>query len=601
MKPYEQMSRDELLHELNRKNECAERNSATTLRLLNLLNSGSASHELMASLLCFFQELSGCDAVGIRLAEGADYPYFETRGFPADFVQGENYLCTRDLNGQLTRDGIGNPILECICGNVLCGRFDPEQPFYTDNGSFWCNSTSDLLATVTEGELMARTRNRCNRAGYESVALIPLRNNGSTIGLMQFNDRRRGRFSADFITQVERLADSMAIAVVRREAEQALRMANNYNRSLIEASLDLLVAIGPDGRITDVNRATELATERSREELIGTVFADYFTEPDRARAVHRLVFQLVQVRDYAMHIRRSDGAPLPVLYNASVYRDASGRAVGVLATARDITERKKMQDALIENQRDLQLANECLEQRVGERTAELQDAIREQESFSYSVSHDLRAPLRHMNSFSAMLIEDFGDQLPPQALHYLGRISAASNRMGVLIDHLLELSRVTRAKTRMGAVDLSELAAATLCMFRETEPERRVEETIENGVTVLGDKSLLRQLLDNLLGNAWKYSSKNPSARIAFGKTRVSGQETYFVSDNGAGFDMAYRERLFKAFERLHGAEFEGVGIGLATAQQIVKRHGGRIWAEGIVNEGATFYFTLPPCMPAHG
>jgi light-regulated signal transduction histidine kinase (bacteriophytochrome) len=242
----------------------------------------------------------------------------------------------------------------------------------------------------------------------------------------------------------------------------------------------------------------------------------------------------------------------------------------------------------------MKLANELLEQRVRERTADLEAAIRAQESFSYSVSHDLRAPLRHINSFSAMVIEEFGDQVPPVAHEYLDRICAASSRMGALIDHLLELSRVTRAELAPGLVDLSELASSTLRMFVETEPHRDADLVVEPGITVMGDQALLRQLLENLLGNAWKYTSQKGEARIEFGKAVVSGQETYFVRDNGAGFDMTYLSKLFKAFERLHGAEFEGIGIGLATAQRIIQRHGGSIWAEGVVDEGATFYFTLP-------
>lgn len=270
----------------------------------------------------------------------------------------------------------------------------------------------------------------------------------------------------------------------------------------------------------------------------------------------------------------------------------------VTAVLRNITERKEIEYALVQKQTELELANELLEQRVMERTEELEAAIRAQESFSYSVSHDLRAPLRHMNSFSAMLVEDFGAALPPEARRYLDRIRGASEKMGMLIDHLLELSRMSRAELKMGTVDLSELADATLRMFRETDPQRQVEQEIEPGLKVLGDSPLLRQLLDNLLGNAWKYTSKRPLGSIRFSRVNICGQEAYCVADNGAGFEMMYQDKLFRPFERLHGSEYEGVGIGLATAQRIVHRHGGKIWCEGRVGEGAAFYFTLPHCCP---
>jgi signal transduction histidine kinase len=266
----------------------------------------------------------------------------------------------------------------------------------------------------------------------------------------------------------------------------------------------------------------------------------------------------------------------------------------IIKSRLDLLQRKQMELDLLQSQNDLQMANVLLEQRVSERTADLQASMRQLESFSYSVSHDLRAPLRHINSFSAILIEEYAQHLPKEARNYLDRIRGASNRMGALIDHLLELSRVGRAKLKLGPVDLSEMATNILENLQEAEPNRRVDVVIEDSITVLGDLPLMTQLLENLLGNAWKYTSKKQKARIEFGKTLVAGQPTFFVKDDGAGFDMEYKDNLFVAFQRLHSEEFEGDGIGLATAQRIVHRHGGHIWAGGKVNMGATFYFTLP-------
>ncbi|MBJ6802593.1 PAS domain-containing sensor histidine kinase [Geomonas propionica] len=259
----------------------------------------------------------------------------------------------------------------------------------------------------------------------------------------------------------------------------------------------------------------------------------------------------------------------------------------------DVAQQKQMQSRLLAKTDELKQANELLEQRVSQRTADLQAAIREQESFSYSVSHDLRAPLRHISSYSSILIEDYGPALPYEARTYLDRMRGAANQMGALIDHLLELSRVARAAITPQPMDLSAAAAAILQMLQETEPHRLVCQEIEPGLSVKGDVHLVKQLLGNLLGNAWKYTAKTSFPRIAVGKTMISGGEVFFVTDNGAGFDMDYQAKLFKPFERLHGSEFDGVGIGLATSHQIVERHGGRIWGEGTVGKGATFYFTL--------
>ena len=241
----------------------------------------------------------------------------------------------------------------------------------------------------------------------------------------------------------------------------------------------------------------------------------------------------------------------------------------------------------------LQKLNDELDLRVQKRTFQLEKALREQESFSYSVSHDLRAPLRHINSYLAIMTEDFGELLPGEAHELLGRTQAASVRMGKLIDDLLELSRVSRTSLVKTAVNLSELATHACDWLYETEPERRVEVVIAGGLSARGDNPLLMQAMVNLLGNAWKYSSRNPAARIEFGKRQHAGQDIFFVKDNGVGFDMAYSDKLFGAFQRLHGSEYEGNGIGLATVKRIIERHGGEVWAESKVNEGATFYFSL--------
>ncbi|GFO64010.1 GAF domain-containing protein [Geomonas paludis] len=278
----------------------------------------------------------------------------------------------------------------------------------------------------------------------------------------------------------------------------------------------------------------------------------------------------------------------------SDYTESDVDAVNLFADLTwDVAQQKQMQDKLLAKRDELKEANELLEQRVSQRTADLQAAIRERESFSYSVSHDLRAPLRHISSYSSILIEDYGPELPYEARTYLDRMRGAANQMGALIDHLLELSRVARATITPEPVDLSAAAGAILKMLQETEPHRLVCQEIEPGLTVQGDIHLVNQLLGNLLGNAWKYTAKTSFPRIAVGKTTISGKDVLFVTDNGAGFDMNYQGKLFKPFERLHGSEFDGVGIGLATSHQIVERHGGRIWGEGAVGKGATFYFTL--------
>ena len=229
---------------------------------------------------------------------------------------------------------------------------------------------------------------------------------------------------------------------------------------------------------------------------------------------------------------------------------------------------------------------------------ELEGTNEELEAFSYSVSHDLRAPLRTIDGFSQILAEDYANRLDQEGLDYLGRVRSASQHMGTLIDDLLDLSRVGRRPLRRELVDLSALAEDVVEELRRSDPERRVEFLAEKGVTAWGDVNLLKVAFENLLGNAWKFTRDREPALIEFGAAEggnePAGATVYYVRDNGAGFDAAYADKLFGAFQRLHGSEeFEGTGIGLATVQRIVHRHGGRVWAQSAVGEGATFFFTL--------
>ncbi|MGH3031847.1 MAG: sensor histidine kinase, partial [Gaiellaceae bacterium] len=244
--------------------------------------------------------------------------------------------------------------------------------------------------------------------------------------------------------------------------------------------------------------------------------------------------------------------------------------------------------------RNSRLEAEASERRLAAAGQELFRLNSELETFNYSVSHDLRAPLRSVDGFSVALIEDHGDVLPQTGRQQVGKIRAAAKQMSALIDGLLDLSRITRRPLRREPVDLSTIARDIAGDLRRAAPERAVEVVVAQGMRAQGDPALIRLVLQNLLGNAWKFTSNRASARIEVGRTSADGTDTFFVRDNGAGFDMSYADKLFGVFQRLHRTdEFEGTGIGLATVQRIVHRHGGRVWAEGAVDQGATFSFRL--------
>jgi len=266
--------------------------------------------------------------------------------------------------------------------------------------------------------------------------------------------------------------------------------------------------------------------------------------------------------------------------------NSSGEITGGIEIVRDVTER-------VLADQEVRRLNKELESRVVARTAELEMANRELESFSYSVSHDLRAPLRHISSFSTILESEHADKLDGDGKYYLSRIMAGCSKMGLLIEDLLELAQVSKGQLRPVQVNLSAMVSSIAASLVEREPGRCASFKIEDGLVAKGDERLLEVMLNNLLGNAWKYSARKDESLIEFGSEIIAGRPVYFIKDNGAGFDSSYSEKLYAPFQRLHGDEFEGTGIGLAIVQRIVHRHGGKIWAEAVVDEGATFYFTL--------
>ncbi|MES2354311.1 MAG: ATP-binding protein [Pseudomonadota bacterium] len=303
--------------------------------------------------------------------------------------------------------------------------------------------------------------------------------------------------------------------------------------------------------------------------------------------------QVIDHHDYSQRAIKYDGDEVGVLVDAfnQMLTQIQLRETALQAANKalqlEIAEHKLARAEVAE-------LNETLEKRVMVRTAELAAANKELESFSYSVSHDLRTPLRGIDGFTLILLENYANKLDEQGRHYLVRIRNATDRMSHLIDDLLQLSRTIRSEMNLTEVNLSELASSIANDLHESMPERKVEFLIEPNIIIQADVILMRVALENLLNNAWKFTGKKSLARIEVGSTIIADKKTYFVRDNGTGFDMKYVEKLFGAFQRLHSiSEFEGTGVGLANVQRIIHRHGGQIWADAKLNEGATFYFTL--------
>jgi PAS domain S-box-containing protein len=399
--------------------------------------------------------------------------------------------------------------------------------------------------------------------------------------LVDVDRGERGEFEIHYASLGDRRVAAIYLNVTaRKQAESAVRQresllqAGERFRLLISAVKDYAIfMLDETGRVASWNAGAERIKGYAAEEIIGQHFSVFYSAQDllSGKPARELDVATAEGRYEEESWRvRKDGSRFAASVVITAVRDPSGKLIGFAKVTRDITERLAAEAAL-------KLANQELE------------------AFSYSVAHDLRAPLRGMNGFAQVLLDTYRDQFDAEGRDCLEEIRLNARKMGELIDALLGLSRVARSELKSERIDFSALVRVAARELAAAEPERKIELSVEAGLALDADPRLLRTLLDNLLGNAWKFTRKQSFARIEVGRSEIEGAPTFFVRDNGAGFEMAFSGKLFAPFQRLHTtSEFPGTGIGLATVQRIVRRHGGRIWAEGELGRGATFYFTLP-------
>ncbi len=388
-----------------------------------------------------------------------------------------------------------------------------------------------------------------------------------------------------------RMTGTHADISARREAEEALRQSEQRFRDLLQNVRGVAVqGYAPDGTIQYWNDASVQLYGYSADEAVGGNLLDLIVPPEMCDAVRAAIRQMVEtgqpVPSAEFALMRKDQTRVEVLSSHAVVR-LPGRATELFCIDVDLSDRKRAEAELAH-------LNAELESRVARRTADLEIANRELNSFSYTIAHDMRAPVRAINGFSEMVMRANEHTLDAASVGYLRRVVEGSRRMGQLIDDLLNLARLSRQDVQRREFDLSELAASVVEALRESQPDRAVEIVIEPGLRANGDPGLLRAVLENLIGNAWKFTGKTAAPKIEIGAAAQAAESFYYVRDNGAGFDMQYAHKLFSPFQRLHhSSEFDGTGIGLATVKKIIERHGGRVWVESAVDAGATASFTL--------
>jgi PAS domain S-box-containing protein len=374
------------------------------------------------------------------------------------------------------------------------------------------------------------------------------------------------------------MAEGYRRARARAAAYESTVAASLYARSLIEASLDPLVTISREGKITDVNLATESVTGVPRDRLIGSDFCDYFSEPEKARAGYRQVFVDGLVHDYPLAIRHASGRLTEVLYNATVFCNQDGEVEGAFATARDVTKQKQAESEAQRYMQELERSN-----------AELQD-------FASIASHDLQEPLRKVIAFGDHLKEHSGDNLDEQGRDFLARMQNAAQRMAVLIEALLQYSRVATRAQPFQPVDMLAVVFGVVADMGERIAKSHARIELVPAPKVMGDPMQVRQLIQNLVANALKFQRPGTRPHVVIeGRTTDHRDCQISVRDNGIGFEEKYLERIFRPFQRLHGrSEYEGSGMGLAICRKVVARHGGTITARSTPGEGSIFVVTLP-------
>ena len=544
------------------------------VRLIMDVNIKSDFRIQISELIVFLQKWAGCEAIGIRLREGDDYPYFETRGFPDSFVHKESRLCKYGLDGK--------PEFECICGNILYGKIDPNIPHFTPKGSYWSNNTSDLLFNAKYTDYQTNNIIRCNKAGYESVALIPLRSGDQVFGLLQFNDRLTDRFTPVIIDEFERMADFLAIALLQRKTQEDLKKIEQRLAATLECIGDAVIATNKAGRIIFMNSVAEDLTGWERHEAKHNSLNDIFKISNgRIESENPVEIERVVSRKSHNILINKDGRKIPVEGSRVPIKNKKGKTTGIVITFRDITERKNAEEELITSRE------------------KADENVRSKSAFLANMSHEIRTPMNGILGFAELLKDP--NISSEERLEYISIIEKSGERMLSIINDIINISKVESGQMQVPITEtnVNEQLDFIYNFFKPEAEQKGINLLYKTPLSakdssIKTDREKLYAILTNLVKNAIKYTHQG---FIDFGYERKGNCLEFYVRDTGNGIPQEKTGLIFERFRQVsesHNGNHEGSGLGLSISKAYVEMLGGKIWVESQIGEGSTSYFTLP-------